>query len=296
VIHPAGVATPAVLAPNRQENAVSAKTMRLSNGLEIFYSSKEDVKSLDEEIFKHDAPSQNGVAIRDGDTIFDLGANIGLFALWAHQKCRTVTIHAFEPILETFNVLKRNVELHSLNVKTHNVGIGGESGTVEFTNYVNMAMISTMRPDEAKLRKILRDGMVDAYFKVLPLPLAVIFFLLPVRKWRVGLADKLLNPLMAKRKVSCKVETLGEVIRRENVTSVDLLKIDTEGNELEILNSLDASDWAKIRQFIIEIHNPETELDTIRKLVEDHGFEVKIDNNVVANEGELYMLYARRPG
>jgi FkbM family methyltransferase len=273
---------------------VTAKTMQLSNGLKVFYSSKEDVKSLDQEIFTHDTPGQHGVAIRDGDVIFDLGANIGLFALWAHQKCRNITIHAFEPIVETFDVLRRNVDLHALNVKLHNVGIGATAGTVEFTNYVNMSMISTMCPDEEKLRKVLRDGMVDAYFKVLPLPLAVVFFLLPVRRWRVGLANVLLNPLMAKRKVKCQVDTLSDVIRREGVSAVDLLKIDTEGNELEILNSLSDEDWAKIRQFIIEIHKPETELDTIRKLIEARGFEVRIDNSVVANEGELYMLYARR--
>ncbi len=236
------------------------------------------------------------MAVRDGDTIFDLGANIGLFALWVSEKCKNVTIHAFEPIVETFDILKRNVALHSLNVKAHNVGIGGESGMIEFTNYVNMSMISTMCPDEGKLRGILRDGMVDAYFKVLPLPLAIIFFLLPVRKWRVGLANVFLNPLMAKKKVRCKVETLTEVIRRENVTAIDLLKIDTEGNELEILNSLKDSDWAKIRQLIVEIHKPEVELDTIRNLIAARGFEVKIDNSSVANEGELFMLYARRPG
>ncbi len=56
----------------------------LSNGLKIFYLNKEEVDFLYEEMplyFKH------GIEVHEGDTIFDIGANIGLFTLFVCQLC-----------------------------------------------------------------------------------------------------------------------------------------------------------------------------------------------------------------
>lgn len=43
-------------------------------------------------------------------TILDVGANIGGYSLIAHKFLKNATIYSFEPVLNTFNLLKNNTE------------------------------------------------------------------------------------------------------------------------------------------------------------------------------------------
>ena len=51
--------------------------------------------------------------------IFDVGANIGGYSLIAHKFLKNVTIYSFEPVLDTFNLLKKNTE--HISDKTINI-------------------------------------------------------------------------------------------------------------------------------------------------------------------------------
>ena len=50
--------------------------------------------------------------VSKGDTIFDIGANIGWYSNHLSKKIPTSTIYAFEPIPEIFAQIKRNMELN----------------------------------------------------------------------------------------------------------------------------------------------------------------------------------------
>jgi tRNA1(Val) A37 N6-methylase TrmN6 len=50
--------------------------------------------------------------INDGDTIFDIGANIGWYSIHISKNNPNSTIYSFEPIPETFNQLKANTEIN----------------------------------------------------------------------------------------------------------------------------------------------------------------------------------------
>ncbi|MGC1859567.1 MAG: FkbM family methyltransferase [Methylocystis sp.] len=51
----------------------------------------------------------------------------------------------------------------------------------------------------------------------------------------------------------CEVCTLSDLIRRQSLERVDLLKIDIEGAEIEALQGIEEQDWQKIQQLAIEV-------------------------------------------
>ena len=73
----------------------------LPNGMPVFQKNRAETEFLYEEVFV-DTYLKHGVALRDGDTVFDVGANIGLFSMFAASRARGATLFAFEPIPEIF--------------------------------------------------------------------------------------------------------------------------------------------------------------------------------------------------
>jgi FkbM family methyltransferase len=71
--------------------------------------------------------------VNDGDTIFDIGANIGWYSNHLARKLPKSSIYSFEPIPETFAQLKRNTELNdSKNITLNNFAFADEKKTLTF--------------------------------------------------------------------------------------------------------------------------------------------------------------------
>jgi FkbM family methyltransferase len=66
------------------------------------------------------------------DTVLDLGANIGAFALYLQSRARGMTVHCFEPASRTFALLARNVAENNLGatVTPHHVAVSDAPGAV----------------------------------------------------------------------------------------------------------------------------------------------------------------------
>jgi FkbM family methyltransferase len=75
-----------------------------------------------------------------------------------------------------------------------------------------------------------------------------------------------------------KVETvsLTDFIRKNNLKRIDYLKVDCEGAEWAIVNSLSKSDFAKIRRIALEYHEEYNlgKSEDIKKILERNGFVV----------------------
>ena len=67
---------------------------------------------------------------RPGDTIVDLGANIGTFVLYCQDRAPGVRIHAVEPVASTYDQLRRNVEANHFEsaVTTYNLAVSDHRG------------------------------------------------------------------------------------------------------------------------------------------------------------------------
>ncbi len=74
--------------------------------------------------------------LADGCVFFDIGANCGWFSLVAARQLPQITVHAFEPVPQTFELLTGNIELNGLdNITANNVGLWDENKQLRFTSY-----------------------------------------------------------------------------------------------------------------------------------------------------------------
>jgi hypothetical protein len=104
------------------------------------------------------------------------------------------------------------------------------------------------------------------------------------------------NALRRRQRIECELTTISAAMRDHGVEGVDLLKIDAEGAEWAVLQGIEASDWPRIRQFAIEVHDVEGRVDRIRALLEHKGYEVVVEHSdwELLELLGLRMVYARR--
>lgn len=71
--------------------------------------------------------------VKDGDTIFDIGANIGWYSNHLAKKFPNSTIYSFEPIPETFNQITANTQLNGAkNIKLNNLALSSKKEKLVF--------------------------------------------------------------------------------------------------------------------------------------------------------------------
>ena len=245
--------------------------MNLPNNLEIYYFGKEETEFIYREIFIERQYLQHGITINSDDCIFDIGANIGLFSLYLSRLQQPLKILAFEPVKPIFDVLQANVDLHSLNntISLHNYGLGSEniSKTV-FTFYPNMAGNSTTRPQEKLEQREIMKAALDR---------------------------DIVDRLFQSQEITGEIKTLSSVINSSAIESINLLKIDVEGEEYEVLRGIARNDWSKIKQIVLEVHDIEDRINRVKSLLESQKFQVIVKhNNLVPSTLKIFNLYAVR--
>ena len=86
--------------------------------------------------YEKDESGMMEALISDGDSFFDIGANIGWYSINIAMARRSVRVVCFEPIPRTFGHLKKNIALNSVpNVVAHNVGLSNQPGEFVFYYY-----------------------------------------------------------------------------------------------------------------------------------------------------------------
>lgn len=272
----------------------SPSTYRLPNGLAVHYLSKTDTDFVYREIFEEDVYRQQGVEVRDGDCIFDIGANTGLFAVYLNQLCKQAAVYAFEPVPAIFEVLCRNLNLHDkLDVKPLNLGLAREPGQATFTYYPRLSCNSTMFPDDSKEQKTrLRNYIHEQFHELSFRPLA--FLLTHCPRWLQNALAEIVRVFFVKKQlVTCALRTISDVMREYDVERIDLLKVDAERSELDILAGIAEEDWPKIRQAVVEVHEGDEALRAVEQQFLQHGFRTAVDRD--RHFANISMLYAVRP-
>ncbi|QDQ09713.1 non-ribosomal peptide synthetase [Streptomyces spectabilis] len=287
---PSPEAAPAVrelLRLDRTEPEALARTYELPNGMTVFQQNRSETDFVYDEIFTHLEYLRNGITIEDGDTILDVGANIGLFTLFAGSRCPGARIHAFEPIPPVFDSLRRNVALHGLNAKVHDCGLAAEAKEETFTFYRHNTVISssvtTAEQAHDLVRSYLRnqeeltDEGADAATA------------------GDDLVDAVVDARLDSEQFTCRLRTVSEIVAEESLDRIDLLKVDVENAEYEVLKGIHWRDWPKIRQLVVELHDVDGQLEKVVTLLKALGYDVvcEQDNRLLRNT-TLYNVYARR--
>jgi FkbM family methyltransferase len=175
----------------------------------------------------------NGIALRPGDTVVDIGANIGSFTVLA---ANVVGPHgrvvSFEPIRDTFARLEENVALNGYqNVACRRAAVDARNGTLTLTLGLKCAASTAYLED-------------------------------------------CVNPRGETETAPCI--TLEQAFQDHNLERVNLLKVDCEGSEYGIFDTLSPFLAARIDQIAMEVHQVASRTkEQLRDRLRALGFEVR---------------------
>jgi FkbM family methyltransferase len=226
-----------------------------------------------EEIVEERTYLRHGVTVREGDVVLDVGANVGVAAVFFAAECHAKLVHSFEPVGPLFDLLRENVAPYPACVP-HPYGLGATSGEVPITYYPAAAAMSGLHADPDADRALVRTAMLN-----------------------YGLSEQQVEASLEGRyrteTLTCELRTLSSVLREEQLDRVDLLKIDVERAELEVLHGILEEDWPVIGQIVAEVHD-----EGRRKLIAEElvrrGFRLVAEQEPMMRGTDVYVIYATR--
>ncbi|MEV1143005.1 FkbM family methyltransferase [Micromonospora sp. NPDC049799] len=250
-----------------------------------------ETRYLYDEIFVQRVYLRDGIVLRPGATVLDVGANIGMFSLFVHAVCPDATIHAFEPVPSVADALRRNVAEFGVPATVHEVGLSRTTGEVSFTYYPGYSMMSGHSayadPDAevAVIKRFLaneRDAGADA------------------RDVLLDRVDELLAERFAGRELTVPVRPLSAVLDEVAPQRIDLLKIDVQRAEADVLAGLEDRHWPLVAQVAMEVHDaPGTDtagrLAELVALFQARGFDVVTRQDDLLHGTDRHTLHAVRP-
>ena len=256
----------------------------LPNGLEIVHLNQYETDYVYKEIFEDQCYLRHGIRLQDGDTVVDIGANIGLFSLFVMSRCANAKIYAFEPAPVVYDLLKANCDAYGSNVRALNIGVSDKPKTATFTFYEKSSVFSGFHPDETDDREAIQ---------------AVVRNMLNSESIAGESMEEYVNELTAdrlrRRTHECRLTSVSDIIRENQIDKIDLLKIDAEKSELDIIKGIEDRDWPKIDQIVIEIHDRTHEaVKRIEDLLIEKGYRCAVEQETLLEHSGLFNLYATR--
>jgi FkbM family methyltransferase len=244
------------------------------------------------EIFDDRIYCLGGLTISDGDVVVDIGANIGLFLLFATREAKDLRVLSFEPIPDTFDVLRRNAAELESRVELFNEGVSKEKGSATFRHLPRFSCSSSMKPDDSDEQKQrAEDFTLNAFEKLDNRFFASAIGVLPKAGKRI-LARAVNRYHQKAVDVTCKLTSVSDIIRDNQLAKIDYLKLDAEGAELDVLAGIEEQHWDLISQFAVETHHGGETLRKVVKILEQHGFTTTTDFSPSSpTDG---MVYAHR--
>ena len=171
----------------------------------------------------------NELNISDNDVIIDIGAHVGVVSTYLSKANPNSKIYSFEPSSNTFHCLTKNIKMNNIN----NVKIFNHGVTSDGRDITMMMPVGNTGGSSSIYTP--QNGL---YYK---------------------------NTI---KSVSIN-NLIKEILITEKTDKIKILKIDCEGSEYEILNTLEPELFNKIEYLIGEFHTiKDDEIRTPKKLLE----------------------------
>ncbi|MFY1633278.1 FkbM family methyltransferase [Solwaraspora sp. WMMB335] len=238
----------------------------MGSGASFWTPSQKEARFQYAEIFDHGCYAD--VELPECAFVVDVGANIGLFSYFITRAFPSCRVLAFEPMPETLEALRRNVDEHRLSgVVIEEYALGEQSEEkAEFTYYPLLPGNSTRYPHEKELQRSVMSQLEPPD---------------DVRRELTGYP------------VAVAVQRLSSFLPAGR--PVDLLKIDVEGAELDVLRGVDADQWPLIGQVTLEVQDLGGRLEAVCELLRGQGFLVSYERSpMIPPEVLTYLVHARR--
>lgn len=241
----------------------------LPNGLTVEALNRRNTLSLYDEIFVDGVYDFPGLELRDGDTVIDVGANIGLFAMWCLDRAK-VRLTCFEPNPVAYAALRENTMRFPYRaVQCRQWAVSDRLGYAEFTVYPHLPELCTLHPQEDTERE---RATWLAYLRR-----------------RFGIFGRLVRWWLFRR-YTMRVRTVR--LAEEVSGPIDLLKIDCEKSEHAVLDG--AGDLSRVKQIIVENHLGPPGRERLDKRLRDAGFSVQWHPSNVFKELDCPLAFGRR--
>jgi FkbM family methyltransferase len=229
------------------------------------------------ETFKRGQYRRPGFELRRDDMVVDVGANIGMFALWAEPQISAGRLICIEPNPQTLECLRMNIARNDLrNVIVIAAAAGGETGTMELIYQPGWEAFA-------------HSAAVDSPWFLTRSKIGA------ASRWLLHRVLRQAHQPATTKPIVVPQLPLSRIMDEHGVATVNFLKIDCEGSEYEVLRSLDAAHWARIERVVIEYHDFGRNRNhrELVKILRDNGFEVEVAHTLL--EG-LFMLASARVG
>ncbi|GHB81918.1 hypothetical protein GCM10010306_090440 [Streptomyces umbrinus] len=260
---------------------------QLPDGKAIADLHPNETRELFDEIVLRSRYLRGGIEIRDADLVVDVGANIGLFTLYAAAQATDVRIHAFEPVPAAAEALETNVRAYGIRADVERAALGRTTGEGSFTYYPQSSLQSGLYADPVVDEAIVRGYARRRAEGFPPAPL-------PSQDVADALAPELHGRLSDQRQLTVPVLRLSDWIRDRTVDRIHLLKVDAERAEEDVLAGIDLEHWPLIGQVVVEVHDIAGRLERLRGLLAGHGFDTLVEQDDLFDGSEIVMLYAWR--
>ena len=189
--------------------------------------------------------------------IFDVGAYVGDTIEQFKLSFPESYIHAFEPFDESFSLLKNRFQKTD-KIFLNNTAIGDRSLS-------NTKMYITQNKGSSSLLQPAKDAN---------------------EHWEG-------NPLLTQKEIKVKTITIDSYCKKYNVESIDILKIDVQGNELKVLQGAKRMLKEKrVKLIFTEIsiapnYKEQSEIDEVIKLLRENEYKIFNFFKMKHKEGKL---------
>jgi FkbM family methyltransferase len=200
------------------------------------------------EIFRGGRYSRPGFEIKPDYNVVDIGANMGLFALWAAPQANRGRVLAIEPT-SIIDCLVGNIAANGLtNITPIRAAVGVDGEQIELVTYPGFNIVSHhagWRP--AAITRLLIRVIYGKYQQA------------PVIE-----------------RAPCI--SLGKLMEEQGLDRINYLKVDCEGGEYAIFRNLAAEHWRRIDRVAMEFHElgPGQDHRELVSILHDQGFRTSI--------------------
>jgi len=229
-----------------------------SRGIDFTMKSDNWITQFRWDTFNHKEPETLDwidAYVGQAHTLFDVGANVGIYSMYAALKNRNLKVFSFEPEYSNLYQLRENIVKNNLGdqIDVYSIGLGS-------TNHVSRLHIQDMTPGAALHSESIENITVS----------------------RTG------KKIIFREGIYCM--TLDQFCEEENKIP-SLLKIDVDGNELEVLKGGQEILRNKdMRSLIMEVQTEPKYYASCAKILKEAGLRLVSEKILMSTEkSEIWL-------